>query len=165
METVYLGCSWGSACVCTWWAVPSFGKRGHTRVFRDIWEAGCCYQGRVGKISKAWGFLRISLCCFWFWHKSIWADKDLELFILRAGWDVIFAGPAITWWSNYELENIWVLTLSAKNSLLGGFFSSRLALLILIQNLTGLWTSNLLSLGGFQSTNTVTGGFLLVHLG
>lgn len=61
----------------SWWAVSSFGKKGHTRVFWDIWEAGCCYQGMVGKRSKAWGLWRISFCCFWLWHKSIWAEKKL----------------------------------------------------------------------------------------
>lgn len=139
----------------SWWVASLFGKKGHTRVFWDIWEAGCCYQGRVGKNSEAWGLLRISLCCFWLWHKSIQADKglcdqeqNLELFILRAGWDMVFAGPVIIRWSNYELENIWVLTLPAENSLLGGFFSSRLALLILIQNLKGLRSSNFPSLSG-----------------
>lgn len=144
----------------SWWAVSSFGKKCHTRVFWDIWEAGYSYQGRVGKRSKEW-----EPCCFWPWHKGFWADKDvcdqeqnLELFILRAGWDVIAAGPAIFWSSNYNLDIFWVLTLPAENSLLGGFFSSRSAS-ILIQNLMGLWSSNLPSLGGFQSTNIVTGGF------
>lgn len=114
-----------------WWAVSSFGKKkGHTKVCWDIWKANCCYQGRVGKRSKAWGLLTLSLCGFGVWHKrdlGRWETHEQkqkpELFMLKAGRVVIFAGPVIIWWSDCELgEKSWV---PAENTFLGGFFSSQ----------------------------------------
>lgn len=99
METTYLDCSWGSACVCKLvGCIIIWKEEGPLHESVEVFgkQAAATRVG-LGKEAKYGGFWQFHFAIFQFNTKgsgqtdTCEQEQKLELFIVKAGRDVIFA--------------------------------------------------------------------------